>query len=897
MDFNIIKTYFTIKQNGDNMCKAICPCHPDKEASLSISYDSNNCKTLLYCHAGCQTRDILDKVGLKFTDLFDRNTISVSGSFDRSFKIVATYKYKDETGKVLFEKVRFYPKKFLQKRKVNDAIVWGLEGGNYYENYPGSNVWSRKKKADKENVKVKRFEKQKPILYNLPDLIEGVKKGQNIYIVEGEKDVDNLKKIGIVATCNFDGASKSAQRPKWKKEYNKYFKGASVILLPDNDNSGRAHMENVAKNLYSIASSVKVLELGVEKEKSDVSDWLEEGHTSEELLKLVNDLKEHVVKNHEANKDNKYGFDENGKRVKEIFEYDNSYCFWYKDRDADNEEDLWKIKQISNFIIEPVEKIETETDNILKVNIQCQNGKKLERVFNVSLDLMSGYSSFKKALKDLLIFDGRDKELESIKKIILSKNFPIKKGITVTGFHKIEGKWIFAAGNKVINQDLKELDNIVLLTENDTIDSSILNLHPITKEELKEISKNLFKFNVLGKVSTILGLTAAMFLKEKLYSVDINFSHLLIIGQAGSGKSKTVEDIVVPILGIEKNLVGADRITKFTIEKATSSTSVFPYIIDEYKPTHMDERHLNMVSDLARNLYGCITVAKGNPALKTTLFKLRSPMILIGEGKEDETAVNERSLQVYFSKKESLQKIRTDAYFFLKANKELLRKFGRSLLNEALQIEPEKLKHMHQEYVEKLVDKRIQDDRVVNSVAVCMCGIALIKKVFENSNIDITTTGYSEYEILKSINETVLNDLLDTSIKTKTEVDKTIEIIDILADTGKLIENFDYKLMYKSGEVALQIKRIYEGMRVANIKDGILPQRDFTKQLNKTFDNSQYKAMMLLKNRELVDYCNQKCYVIKFSELEERGLELNKFVDDISEYDEAVNVINISKGN
>jgi hypothetical protein len=74
-------------------------------------------------------------------------------------------------------------------------------------------------------------------------------------------------------------------------------------------------MENIAKNLHSIASSVKVLELGVEKEKSDVSDWLEEGHTSEELLKLVNDLEEHVVKNHETNKDNKYGFDENGKRV------------------------------------------------------------------------------------------------------------------------------------------------------------------------------------------------------------------------------------------------------------------------------------------------------------------------------------------------------------------------------------------------------------------------------------------------------------------------------------------------------------------------------------------------------------------------------------------------------
>ena len=38
--------------------------------------------------------------------------------------------------------------------------------------------------------------------YRLPELIKAVTNNETIYIPEGEKDVDNLAKIGFVATCN-----------------------------------------------------------------------------------------------------------------------------------------------------------------------------------------------------------------------------------------------------------------------------------------------------------------------------------------------------------------------------------------------------------------------------------------------------------------------------------------------------------------------------------------------------------------------------------------------------------------------------------------------------------------------------------------------------------------------
>ena len=72
MDYESIKSHFNVKKNGKQTCSAICPCHEDREPSLSISYDSKDSKTLVYCHAGCGTREILEKVGLKMKDLFDK---------------------------------------------------------------------------------------------------------------------------------------------------------------------------------------------------------------------------------------------------------------------------------------------------------------------------------------------------------------------------------------------------------------------------------------------------------------------------------------------------------------------------------------------------------------------------------------------------------------------------------------------------------------------------------------------------------------------------------------------------------------------------------------------------------------------------------------------------------
>jgi len=160
-----------------------------------------------------------------------------------SFKIVAAYDYCDETGKLLFQVCRLDPKTFRQRRPNGKGWEWSITGTRL-------------------------------VPYRLPELFAAAKSNNGatarVYIVEGEKDVDRLtRQWGLTATTNPGGAG------KWHAEYNKHFAGFDVVILPDNDDAGRKHAQDVAANLYSVAASVRILELPGLPVKGDVSDWLD----------------------------------------------------------------------------------------------------------------------------------------------------------------------------------------------------------------------------------------------------------------------------------------------------------------------------------------------------------------------------------------------------------------------------------------------------------------------------------------------------------------------------------------------------------------------------------------------------------------------------------------------
>jgi hypothetical protein len=165
------------------------------------------------------------------------------------------YDYFNEHWELLFRVVRFEPKDFRQRRPDGrGGWIGNLEG-------------------------VRR------VPYRLPELINAIAAKKDVVIVEGEKDVEALRTLDIAATTCSGGAG------KWREEYNQHFKGASVVIIGDNDEPGRNHARDVAKVLTPVVARVRVLDLAACwpecPPKGDISDWLAAGGTREALIELI----------------------------------------------------------------------------------------------------------------------------------------------------------------------------------------------------------------------------------------------------------------------------------------------------------------------------------------------------------------------------------------------------------------------------------------------------------------------------------------------------------------------------------------------------------------------------------------------------------------------------------
>ena len=206
--------------------EALCPCHPDHNPSLDLEVKDG--KVLFICRIGCAQSDLV--AFFRSKGLFSGG--ARPGSFPEAFKgqmILQRYAYADEDGTVLFHVCRTAGKEFP---------IHSPEG-----------KWGRNK--------------ARLVLYNLPAVL----KAESVFLVEGERDVHTLKRMGLVGTTSPGGAG------KWKPAFNKCLKGREVIIPPDNDDPGRSHASQVAASLHSIAESVRVLELPNLPIGGDVSDW------------------------------------------------------------------------------------------------------------------------------------------------------------------------------------------------------------------------------------------------------------------------------------------------------------------------------------------------------------------------------------------------------------------------------------------------------------------------------------------------------------------------------------------------------------------------------------------------------------------------------------------------
>lgn len=196
-----------VRHRGTAQASAQCPAHEDRDPSLSIRGIAG--QVLVYCHAGCDTADVVAALGLSMGDLFDEQ-----GG--------ALYRY--ESGRTV-------------KR--------------WYEYDQGT---ARKKFAQFGDLA--RCE-----LYHLDQLRAAGDGG--VFLVEGEKDVHAIEAAGGVATTAPQGAS------NFGKVDVAPLAGRHVTAVVDRDAAGAAWAATVAAKLAGVAARVRFVQARAGKDAAD----------------------------------------------------------------------------------------------------------------------------------------------------------------------------------------------------------------------------------------------------------------------------------------------------------------------------------------------------------------------------------------------------------------------------------------------------------------------------------------------------------------------------------------------------------------------------------------------------------------------------------------------------
>jgi len=250
--------------------RARCPAHQgNSEDSLSIR-EGDNGRALLTCHAGCDLQDIVGALGLGVVDLFPHNGRASRSSLGTAKKVAKKTTQKTDKGKEETLTTDDLPDGTYYEftSPAGEVLYIQRHKGGYYRKV-GEDLWR------------KGLEGVSQVLYNLPELVDGVRTGKTIYHLEGPKDVETAReKLGVVATTSGSVSS-------WRPEFRVHYTGADVVVVQDHDEPGREYARKVAEDVARVARRVRVVLLPDLGEGEDLTDWLEAGHTKEEFFAAV----------------------------------------------------------------------------------------------------------------------------------------------------------------------------------------------------------------------------------------------------------------------------------------------------------------------------------------------------------------------------------------------------------------------------------------------------------------------------------------------------------------------------------------------------------------------------------------------------------------------------------
>lgn len=279
------------KSKGPEDFWTICPCHSDTKPSLHVYVGRKTGEIVMKCFVCDATGgDVCKALGVPIGEVMcdamsgEKKTglrtakpkrapaakkPRLSKPFevgkplrvgDRDFEIKSVYEYQDREGRVVLRKAR--AELWQDGERVDKSFLIQSIGtdGKWYA---GGGIYTG-------------------LLYHQPDVLTMAGKPGLTIIAEGEKDVDNLRLLGLNATCGMHGGGidkgGDSLLGKWNDEHSRCFDGLDeVVVIADNDAAGEGISQWICRRLKERVKTLKLLRIAEHwpqlPKHGDFTDW------------------------------------------------------------------------------------------------------------------------------------------------------------------------------------------------------------------------------------------------------------------------------------------------------------------------------------------------------------------------------------------------------------------------------------------------------------------------------------------------------------------------------------------------------------------------------------------------------------------------------------------------
>jgi hypothetical protein len=321
------------------------------------------------------------------------------------------------------------------------------------------------------------------------------------------------------------------------------------------------------------------------------------------------------------------------------------------------------VEPIANFVIHLRERLVLPSgDEVLAVDIRFGSGD--SRRLDIPHDALLRKDDLLRRIGTTeATWHGNDSDVQLLRAHLLKQNAPRKDAVAVVGRHAHADKDYIALPGLILdyegpagNPPMRLVDThgnpiVAQLTQDGRREIKWPNPEAHC-EAARAVFRHLPQINTAQTVVSVIGWIFALPWASLIKRVGAwgGFPHLSLWGGTGIGKTSTVRT-VLRVVGFPDDVTPLDLPgTLFTRLRAYDGSNLFPVFFDEFRLSTWERNERSQFLGELRQAYGGGREERGRPDQSATVYHLVSPIILAGEDRPRDLALENRLISIQLRK-------------------------------------------------------------------------------------------------------------------------------------------------------------------------------------------------------------------------------------------------------